>query len=266
MSETPPLRVALVGAGVIGGAIVQAVGRSRIPLEIVGALVADAARPRPATPIAVFEDLPALLGRRPAVVIECAGHAALRAHGAAILEAGVDLVPASIGLFAEDRETARFRAAAIAGRSRIHLPCGAVAGIDALLGARLVGLDSVRYRFVMPPAAWGHPIDAPASSAGAGAGVCVFRGTARDAALRFPRHANVTATISLAGIGFERTEVELIVDPGADANRHEIDAGGAFGTLSVVVHGRRIDQTSPSSRLVAGSLLQAALSGSALPF
>jgi aspartate dehydrogenase len=264
VSRPPPLRLALVGAGAIGGAIVQAVGRSPTPVEIVGALIANPSKPRPATPIRIFEDLSALLGQRPSVVIECAGHAALRAHGPAILDAGIDLVPASIGLFAVDHEAARFRTAAVAGRSRIHVPCGAVAGVDALLAARLVGLDTVRYRFVMSPEAWGHPIDTSPSAAGLG--VCVFRGSARDAALQFPRHANVTATISLAGIGFERTDVELIVDPEADANRHEIDASGWFGTLSIVVHGKRIDPSSSSSRLVAGSLLQAALSEAFLPF
>jgi aspartate dehydrogenase len=264
VSGQPPLRLALVGAGAIGGAIIQAVGRCAVPVELVGALVANPSKPRPAAPIPVFEDLSVLLVRRPAVVIECAGHAALRTHGPAILAAGIDLVPSSIGLFAQDSEAARFRAAAIAGRSRIRVPSGAVAGIDALLGARLVGLDTVRYRFVMSPEAWGHPVDALAASAGAG--VCVFRGTARDAALRFPRHANVTATLSLAGIGFERTQVELIVDPEADANRHEIDASGWFGALSIVVHGKRIDPSSSSSRLVAGSLLQAATSDASLPF
>jgi aspartate dehydrogenase len=264
VSARPTLRLALVGAGAIGGAIVQAVGRSPVPVELVGALVANPSKPRPTTPIPVFGDLAALLCQRPAVVIECAGHAALRTHGPAILEAGVDLVPSSIGLFAQDPEAARFRAAAIAGGSRIRVPSGAVAGIDALLGARLVGLDTVRYRFVMSPEAWGHPIDALAAPAGTG--VCVFRGSARDAALRFPKHANVTATLSLAGIGFERTEVELVVDPAADANRHEIDASGWFGTLSVVVHGQRIDPSSSSSRLVAGSLLQAALADVSLPF
>jgi aspartate dehydrogenase len=71
----------------------------------------------------------------------------------------------------------------------------------------------------------------------------------------------VTATIALAGVGFERTEVELVVDPEAVDNRHEIAASGFFGTFAVTVQGRRISPSSPSSRLVAGSLLSAAVSG-----
>ncbi len=76
---------------------------------------------------------------------------------------------------------------------------------------------------------------------------------------RFPKNVNLTGTIALAGIGFDRTRVEVWVDPTATTNLHELHAEGAFGKFSVSINGVRIAPGSPSSRLVAGSLVQAAL-------
>lgn len=250
---SPSLRIGLVGLGNIGGLLVEAAQRLASPPTIVGALVRDPQRPHP--PVPLFAHLDALLDARPDVVIECAGQPALRACGERVLAAACDLVPSSTGLFTDDAMLERFRAAARAGGSRMGMSSGAVAGIDALLAARCLGLDSVRYRFVMSPAAWGHAVVEDVERQ------VVYRGTAREAARRYPRHANVTATVALAGIGFERTEVELVVDRAVTTNHHEIEATGFFGELSVHVVGRRIGTTSPSSRLVAGALLAAAAEG-----
>lgn len=252
------MRIGLIGLGSIGGALAEAAARED-GVELVAALVAGSARTRaPGSPPCVAS-LDALLAARPEVVIECAGQTALGEHGLRVLRQGVDLVPASLGLFADDAVLHGFRESARAGDSRIRLSSGAVAGVDGLLAAARLGLDCVRYRFVMSPSAWGHAVDGPQGETATQ--VVVYRGSARAAAQAYPRHANVTATIALAGAGFERTEVELVVDSAATDNRHEIEAGGHFGTMSVAVTGRRISQASPSSRLVAGSLLAAALFG-----
>jgi aspartate dehydrogenase len=246
------LRIGLIGLGNIGGLVVECARRLAAPPSIVGALVRNVERT--GAPVPLLGTVEALLAAAPDVVIECAGQPALQAHGAAVLASGCDLVPSSIGLFADDGILDRFRAAARTGGGRLGLPSGAVAGIDGLLGARALGLESVRYRFVMSPAAWGHPVED-------GERVVVYRGPARTAARNYPRHANVTATIALAGVGFERTQVELVVDRSATGNHHEIEARGFFGELVVSVAGQRIAQSTPSSRLVAGALLTAAIDG-----
>lgn len=250
-----PIRLALIGLGGIGGELVRiaaaaATGTAATP--VVGALVrsdgAHAAIPR-------VTSIAALLALEPDVVVECAGHAALREHGAAILSAGVDLVPASVGLFADPSALSEFQAAARRGGSSIRLSNGAIAGIDGLAAARQLGLESVLLRSVMP-------FDSSEVRGGAGEGATVvYHGPARGAALQYPRHANLAATVSLAGLGFDRTEVELFADAGVASNRHEIHVEGTFGRFTVVVHGRRIHEGSPSSRLVAGSLYTAASGG-----
>jgi aspartate dehydrogenase len=187
------------------------------------------------------------------VVIECAGQQALRDYGAAVLAHGVDLVPASVGALVDDGLRAALCTAAETGGGILRLPSGAIVGIDGLAAARHAGIDDVLYRGTMPP----HAL----KSAGAvemRARTVVFEGTAREAVAKYPKNANLTGTIALTGAGFDRTRVELIVDPAVERNVHELRVSGAFGEFEVRVSGYRIAESSPSSRLVAGSLVQAA--------
>ncbi len=276
-----PVRLGLIGLGAIGTLVVELARRSPAVIELVGAVVADPLRARAADAPPCVADAAALLARRPDCVIECGGQQALARHGAAVLEAGVDLVPASVGLLADDVERARLERAAQRGRGRLRLSAGAIVGIDGLIAARHVGLDQVVFRSVMSEAAWAtHAASAhvsqrasePAGGDAATTGVplapsqrLVFRGSAREAARRYPKHANLAATIALAGLGFERTQVELVADARATRNRHAIHASGAFGRFELEVQGERIAAHSASSRLVAGSLLATALDQS-VPF
>lgn len=181
------------------------------------------------------------------VVVEAAGHGALETYGVAALKQGSDLVIASIGALAHEELWERLQAAA--RRSRILLPAGAIAGIDALSAARRGGLDSVRYSSRKPPGSLSDTLPTDRES-------MVFEGNAREAALQFPKNANVAATIALAGIGFEKTEVHIIADPTLTQNVHVLEASGAFGTLSMTISGRPLPGNPKSSSLTAMSLLR----------
>jgi aspartate dehydrogenase len=251
-------RVALIGWGAIGRRL-HAVLAPHAPV----APVVAALRRAPGSgsePVPIVGTLEALLAHRPDLVVECAGHDALRAHGAAVLAAGVDLLVASVGALADDALEARLAEAARASGARLQFPSGAVAGLDALQAARLAGLESVDYTSTKAPAAWRgteaerlvdlDALDAPR----------VFLDTdARDAALRFPQNANVAAAIALAGLGFERTRVRLVADPQAEGNRHRLRARGGFGELDVTVLGRVLADNPKSSVLAPHSLAAAVL-------
>lgn len=260
------IRAALIGYGAIAGSVVRTLPRhAGGRVAIVGVLARpgreDAARARLGD-VPVVARLDDLLATAPDIVVECAGHGALAAHGAAVLAAGRDLMVVSSGALADDALADRLRAAARA--ARMLIPAGAVGGIDALAAMRLVGLDSVRYRSIKPPAAWrGTPAEQAVDLDRIAAPTVAYRGPARDAARLYPKNANVAATIALAGIGFERTEVEVVADPGAHHNIHELEAAGASGTLSL----RLVNLPSPdnpkTSALTALSVVRGLLNESA---
>jgi aspartate dehydrogenase len=181
------------------------------------------------------------------LVVEVAGHGALARYGVASLKQGSDLVIASIGALADQALWLSLQQAAT--RSKILLPAGAVAGIDALAAARLGGLDQVRYSSRKPPASLSDALPLDRES-------IVFEGNARDAALQFPKNANVAATIALAGIGFEKTEVRIIADPVLTKNVHVLEATGNFGTFTMTIAGHPLPGNPKSSSLTAMSLLR----------
>ncbi len=88
----------------------------------------------------------------------------------------------------------------------------------------------------------------------------IFSGSAREAALRFPETLNAAAALGFAGLGLDRTEVRVVVDPTIDEINHEIVATGRFGRLSMSV----ANPESPS-RLVAMSVVRALQSRSGAP-
>jgi len=87
----------------------------------------------------------------------------------------------------------------------------------------------------------------------------VYRGSAREAALLFPKNTNAVAAVALAGLGFEDTEVELIADPTVSANIHEIDAEAVSGDLSIRLEGRPSADNPRTSMLTAFSVTRALL-------
>src|SRR3712207_402642 len=96
------MRVGLIGLGAIGRAVVRLIAsEAATEVAVVGALVRDPARPRQEAGFPVVGTATDLLALEPEVVVEAGGHAALAAHGPAILGAGRDLVAVSVGALAQ---------------------------------------------------------------------------------------------------------------------------------------------------------------------
>jgi len=186
----------------------------------------------------VVTDSAALIAARPRLVVECAGHAAVQAHATAVLRAGIETVIVSIGALADAALHAQVLEAARAGRTRIILPAGAVGGIDILSALRASGLSSVTYTSRKPPLAWQGTQAESLLDLGALSGEAVFfTGNARDAALQYPRNANVAATLALAGLGFEGTQVRMIADPSVTKNIHEYSVVANAANFTIRIEG-----------------------------
>ncbi|HET8628365.1 MAG TPA: aspartate dehydrogenase [Thermomicrobiales bacterium] len=249
-----PLRVGLIGYGAIGQGVARLLReRGDADLALVAALVRDAARPRPAPAPPVVATLEALLAARPEVVVEAGGHAALRAHGPGVLRAGCDLLLLSVGALAEPGVEEALVAAARAGGSRARVVSGAIGALDALAAAAVGGLTRVTHTARKPPLALLDPAEAARLTAPRE----LFRGSAREGALRFPESINVAAAVALAGLGLDRTEVRVIADPAVRRNEHEVEAEGAFGTLRFAISGVPSAENRRTGRLVAMSVVHA---------
>lgn len=205
--------------------------------------------------VGVVGSLADLIATRPDVVVECAGHQAVHDHAEMILLAGIPLVVVSIGSLADPALEQRLRDAAGRGRTRMIFPAGAIGGMDALAAARLGGLTTVRYRACKPALAWrGTPAEETLALNDLTAATSFFHGSAREAALRFPKNSNVAATVALNGIGFDATEVELVADPNSTRNIHEIIFEGRDGACRFEIEGNPSPENPKTSMLTAHSV------------
>ncbi|RVT87439.1 aspartate dehydrogenase [Rhodobacteraceae bacterium CCMM004] len=254
------VHLGIVGYGPIGAGLAAAL--SADPVGRLTVLVRAGRGPATPVPTAaaaaveVVEDAADLIAAAPDLVVECAGQGAVRDVVPALLAAGIDTVIASVGALADPATRDALRAAAEAGGGRAILPSGAIGGLD-LLAALAVGGDlTVRYRGTKPPRAWaGTPAEEVCDLAALTAPATVFHGSARTAALRFPKNANVAAALALAGAGFDATEVVLIADPAAAGNRHAYEAVSPLGRFAIEIEAAPTAGNARTSQTTIYSLL-----------
>jgi aspartate dehydrogenase len=191
--------------------------------------------------VAVVSDLAATQGAIDCA-IECAGHGAVVASVIPLLARGVDVALVSVGALAEEGLAERLEAA-----------------------ARIGGLDEVIYTGRKPPLGCiGSPAEKAVDLKTLARPAVIFEGSAREAARLYPKNANVAATVSLAGLGLDRTRVTLIADPGVTRNVHRVAARGAFGDLDITLSNEPLPDNPKTSSLAAYSAVRA-LRGLAAP-
>jgi aspartate dehydrogenase len=169
----------------------------------------------------------------------------------------VTLAALSIGALADDTLRGRLTEACAASGSRLHLLAGAVAGIEGLAAAALAGLESVVYESIKPPGAWrGTPAERHVDLDSLRSPVAFFEGAAREAAIAYPKNANVAATVAFAGVGLDATRVRLTADPDASGNRHKVVARGALGEWRLDLASAATGANARTSALVPLSIVR----------
>jgi aspartate dehydrogenase len=137
------------------------------------------------------------------------------------------------------------------------VPSGALGAIDALAAASMLPLEEVIHRVIKPPSAWaGTPAEDMVQLNALTQAEIFLEGSARDAARQFPANANVAAITALAGVGLDRTWIQLSADPNATGNSHQLHAKGAFGTLDMIIENRALATNPKSSELTALTLVR----------
>jgi aspartate dehydrogenase len=214
----------IVGAGCIGRRVAQAAADDEIPCEISAVFDIDrSAAERLRDNFAIDADVLDLesavaLGE---AIIECAaGDAVPAVVDAARRCFDVNANPQHVLIMSVGGllDVAELDAAGPV----IHVPAGALGGLDAVQAMKVAGLSEVRLTTRKPPAALGMDVDTE---------TLVFEGSAADVIRRFPKNVNVAMALSLAGIGPERTQVRLVADPAVDRNTHHVVARGEAGEI-----------------------------------
>ncbi|MCA1832780.1 MAG: aspartate dehydrogenase [Actinobacteria bacterium] len=259
------LCVALLGGGTIARLVLQQMRRGNMPaLSLVG--IAGRSTQSKAQVLAREFEVPfgvgrqALLEWRPDIVLEAASHEAVRDHLVPLLDAGIGVIVLSAGALADDslRESAE-RASARTG-ALLYVPSGGIAGLDALKTACLAGVDEVTIKVAKPPAAWKGIAYVQARGFdlnGLQAPLTLFAGPAREGVPHFPQNVNIAAVLSMAGIGFDRTRLEVVADPALELNTHTIRVSGNCGRMTIVLENVPAPENPKTSWLACYSALAA---------
>ena len=232
------LGIALGGLGAIGLPVARrlAAGLPGLTLSAVSARDPERAAARLAALGIAVPIVPlALLAQHGDVVVESLPAACFRAIAEPAIDAGRTFLPLSVGAFLDHFDLVE--RAARRG-ARIIVPTGALLGLDAVRAAAEGTIRSVRLVTRKPPAGLeGAPylVERGISLAGLDGPLKVFDGTAREGARGFPANVNVAAALALAGIGPDRTRLEIWADPTLERNTHriELDADSAQLVMTI---------------------------------
>jgi aspartate dehydrogenase len=190
-------------------------------------------------------------------VLECAGHAAVRAHGEAVLRAGADLLVTSVGALADDALFARLRDAAETAGRRLILPSAGIGALDILSAGAAGGLDAVTVTVRKDTASWkGTAAERSHDLDGLAGPVVLYDGPVRHGAQLYPENVNIAAAVAFAGIGLDRTRLVIVADPAIASHQVEIAARGAFGSFRFAEDVVPSAENPKTGRLVAMALIK----------
>ena len=188
-------------------------------------------------------------------LVECAVAGAVKEVLESAMRHHIDCLIMSVGGLLDNVELGE---EARASGIQVHIPSGALCGLDGIRAAMEAGLHSVSLTTRKPPAGLiGAPYleENEIDLDGLEEATVVFEGSAREAVKAFPRNVNVAASLSFVGIGPDDTRVRIIADPAATMNIHEVVAEGAFGQLRTVTENLPSPRNAKSSYLASLSAI-----------
>ena len=254
------LRVGVVGLGTIGKSVCRALDAGLPNLHLVGGLSRNETRATDfLTSLASappFLPLSKLIEASD-IVVEAATRAALEDLAPQVLEAGRDLLVMSVGALLDHPE---WIALAERHGARIHVPSGAIAGLDGVKAACLGSVERITMETRKSPASLaGAPylVEHGVTVERLTEETLLYEGPAREACRGFPANVNVVAALSLAGLGPDATRIRILAVPGLTRNVHDIRVEGSFGTLNVHIENVPSVENPRTGRLAALSAIAA---------
>ncbi len=235
------LRVGLAGLGAVGLGVAKRLIDGDIPgMTLAAVSVRDADKARrnlPQVGDMIALRTPAALADDCDVVVECLPPALFRDIAVAAIDKARIFMPLSVAQLLQHWDLVE---RAKAKGARILVPTGALIGLDAVRAAAEGTIRSVKMITRKPPnglAGAPYLVEHGISVDGLKAPLKVFDGTARDGARGFPANVNVAAALSLAGIGPDRTQLEIWADPALERNTHRIEVDADTARFSMTIEG-----------------------------
>jgi len=237
MTQSKPLRIGLAGLGAVGLEVARHLIAGVSGLTLAAIAVRDAEKARRALPqLDSIAIKPATaLADDCDVVVECLPPALFREIAISAIDKGRIFMPLSVAQLLDNWD--------LVGRAkqkgaRILPPTGALLGLDAVRAAAEGTVHSIKMITRKPPGGLeGAPYlrERNITLVGLDKPLKLFEGTAREGARGFPTNVNVAAALSLAGIGPDRTRLEIWADPALTRNTHriEVEADTARFTMSI---------------------------------
>lgn len=192
------------------------------------------------------------------IVIEAASQEAVRQYAVKVLSSNKDLMVMSTGALLDETLMAMIMETARRSGRKIYVPSGALVGLDNVKSAAIGQIDEVILTTRKPPISFkGAPYieRAKIDLSSLKEPLVLYEGPAREAVKLFPQNVNVAATLSLAGVGPDRTKVRVIVDPAIKNIIHEIYVRGEFGEIQTRTVNRPFPNNPKTSYMAALSAI-----------
>jgi aspartate dehydrogenase len=235
------MNIGLIGCGSIGSEIAKAIDNNKIDAKLM--IIFDVYEDNMNRLLEILKDKPkktrvfdAMLDEDIDIIVEAASQKALKSYATKILKR-FDLMAMSIGALLDQEFYDTINDIITKHNRRLYLPTGAIAGIDAIKSVKEL-IDEVEIITTKPPVGLRDApyvkmnsidlsIDEPKM---------IYQGYANEAVRYFPANVNVAATLSLVGIGADRTRVKIVADPNINTNKHQIIVKGRFGEFNFIVN------------------------------
>ncbi len=180
------------------------------------------------------------------MVIECANKGVVQTVVRDALAAGKKAMVLTVGALSDNELRRELTELARKHATKLYVPSGAVMGIDGLKAAAEANLKAVTLVTTKPNAGLDRDVDK---------WTLLFNGPAREAVAKFPKNVNVAATLSMCGLGFDKTWVQVAVDPLASRNSHKVIVEGDFGRARIEVENQPSPENPRTSLLASLSAI-----------
>lgn len=252
-------KLAIIGSGALGSTIGEYVYENiSKDYEIIGILdrnSENALRLSKKLNAKRYRNLKEVIDDSPDYIIEAAAPAVVKEMAVEILENKINLIPLSVGAFADKEFYERTEKTALENNSKVHIPSGAVGGFDVLSAAMLMGESQVSIDTEKAPESLDGAPYLKGRKLSQEEVEQVFRGYAKEAIQEFPKNVNVAVATAIATTGVDNTKVSIDSIPGKKGNKHKIKLKGENINIEIAIESTPSPDNPKSSTLAAYSVI-----------